>query len=143
MVTFLAQVALLLLVAVFAWKWGGKPERHVALILFGMLVVNTGNAMLVGHWTRYHAIPWFRVGLDIVGLGLVLAIALRADRWWPLWVGSVQLLSVLAHLLRVLHAEIPPLVYAIMERWPFMIATVITGMGTYLHARRARTASRS
>ena len=141
MVTFLAQVLLLICVAVFAWTRGGKPERHVASILFAMLVVNTGNAFLVGHWTQYHEIPWFRVGLDVVGLVLILAVALRADRWWPLWVGSVQLLSVLAHLLWIVHAEIPPLVYAIMERWPFLIATVITGLGTYLHARRERIAS--
>lgn len=139
MANFLFQVALLLLVVVYALKRGGRPERHVAIILLGMFLVNIGYAAINGHWTKYDGIPWFRVGLDFVALALVLAIALRADRWWPLWVASVQLLSVLAHLLRIVDAGLPPLAYAIMERWPYMIAIVITGVGTYLHHRRQQT----
>ena len=141
MVRFAIQVAIVFLVVFFALKKGGRPERHVAIVLFGMLAAVIGQALVRGHWTQYDDIPWFRVAIDVVAFAIVLAIALRADRWWPLWVGSVLLLSVLAHLLRIVHAEIPPLVYAIMERWPFMIATVIPGLGTYLHARRERIAS--
>lgn len=138
-VRFSIQVALLLLVALFALAKGGRPERHVALILLGMLVANLGFAWISGRWTDYGVFPWFRFILDLTGFALILAVALRADRWWPLWVSGVQLLAVLAHLLRAVDASIPPLVHAVMERWPFWIAIVITGIGTYLHHRRQRT----
>lgn len=143
MVRFAIQVALLLLVALYAFKKGGEPERHVALVLLGMLVANIVFAGLSGEWTDYRGIPWFRVALDCIGFGFILAIALRADRWWPLWVSGVQLQAVLAHLLRALDASLPPLAYAIMERWPFWIAIALTGIGTFLHARRIRTGSAS
>lgn len=143
MVRFSVQVVLLLLVALYAYKKGGRPERHVAFVLLGMLFANSTHAAITGQWTDYEGIPWFRVILDFTGFALILAIALRADRWWPLWVGGVQLLAVLAHLLRALDASLPPLAYAVMERWPFWIAIVSTGIGTYFHARRQRTASRS
>ncbi len=143
MVRFLIQVTLLLLVVHFAFSKGGKPERYVAFILFGMLLASTGYALFAGEWPKYQVIPWYRVVIDAVGFALMLTVALRADRWWPLWVSAVQLLAVLAHLLRALDASLPPLAYAIMERWPFWVAIAITGIGTYLHHRRVRTASAS
>ena len=135
---FVTQIALLLLVAFFALKKGGKPERHVVLVLCGMHLANICYAVIAGQWTDYGATPWFRITLDFAGFALILAIALRADRWWPLWVSGVLLLAVLAHLLRVIDADLPPLVYAVMERWPFWIAIILTGIGTYSHTRRAR-----
>ena len=143
MVRFFIQIALLLLVAVYACRKGGKPERHVAFILSGMLFINSIYAAIAGQLTDYQQVPWFRVTLDLVGFVLILAVALRADRWWPLWVAGVQLLAVLAHLLRAIDASVPPLAYAIMERWPFWIAIILTGIGTYFHARRERIAWRN
>ncbi len=141
MVRFLIQAALLLLVAFFAFTKGGRPERHVAFILLGLFLANIAYAALIGRWTVYEGIPWFRVILDLTGFALILAVALRADRWWPLWVSGVQLLAVLAHLLRAVDASVPPLVYAVMERWPFWIAIVMTGMGTLSYHRRERIGS--
>lgn len=141
MARFLLQVALVILVVLFALRKGGKPERQIALILFGMLAANTLYGLIVGWWSDYDQIPWYRVVLDCIGFGLILTVALRADRWWPLWVSGVQLLSVLAHLLRALDADLHPLVYAVMERWPYWMAIGLTGLGTYLHASRAETAS--
>ena len=138
MVRFSIQTALLLLVALFALTKGGRPERHVAIILCGMFLANLAHAGIFGRWTDYGTTPWFRIVLDTTGFALILAVALRADRWWPLWVSGVQLLAVLAHLLRVIDASLPPLVYAVMERWPFWIAIAITGIGTLLYHRRAR-----
>ena len=143
MVRFSIQAALLLLVALFALTKGGRPERHVAFILCGMFIANLVQAGISGRWTDYGEIPWFRVILDLAGFALILSVALRADRWWPLWVSGVQLLAVLAHLLHVVDASIPPLVYAVMERWPFWIAIAITGIGTLSYLRRARIGSLS
>lgn len=138
MIRFSIQIALLLLVVFFAWKKGGRPERHVAVALLGMQVASIAHALLSGQWTQYDEIPLFRVAVDLLGLGIFLLVALRADRWWPMWLSAFQLQAVLAHALRAIHADLPPLVYAIMERWPFWIAILLTALGTFNHARKTR-----
>jgi hypothetical protein len=136
MTRFVLQVLLLLLVAVFAWRKGGKPERQVASIYLAMLVFGMAYAAAAGSWASYVSIPYYRVILDIAALLLVVRVALTHDRWWVLWVGSAQLLAVMAHFLRMAGMPLPPVVYAVMERWPVWLAIMLTGLGTWLHMRR-------
>lgn len=138
MVRYSVQVALLLLVAIYAWRRGGKPEKQIASVLVAMHAINLAHALLAGQWTDYSEVPGFRIALDIAGLGLIALVALRANRWWPLWVASLQLVTVMAHALRVIDTQLPQLVYIVMERWPFWAMIAITGLGTLLHSRRTR-----
>lgn len=136
MTRFAIQVALLLLVTAFAWSKGGKPERQVSSIYLGMLVLSILYATVAGSWANYVSIPYYRVILDIAALLLVVRVALAHDRWWVLWVGSAQFLAVMAHFLRMGGMPLPPVVYAVMERWPVWLAIALTGLGTWLHMRR-------
>lgn len=136
MVRYSIQVALLLLVAFLAWRRGGKPEKQVASILVGMHAINLAHALLGGGWTDYSELPGFRIALDALGLLLITLVAVSADRWWPLWVASLQLVAVLAHVLRLIDAQLPQLIYIVMERWPFWAMIIVTGLGTLLHLRR-------
>lgn len=138
MVQYTIQIALLLLVALYAWRRGGKPEKQIASILVGMHLASLSYALLVGNWTDYSGMPLFRIMLDLAGLGLITLVGLRANRWWPLWVASLQLVTVFAHALRIIDAQVPPLIYAVMEQWPFWIMIVITGIGTQLRHRRGK-----
>lgn len=75
------------------WK-GGPPERIVAVAnvvasLVSGLVQNRNN--LVDP-------QWSLLAVDIVFLGLLLWLALRSDRYWPLFTAAFQLLSVVGHL---------------------------------------------
>lgn len=136
MVRYSIQVALLLLVAYLAWRRGGKPEKQVASILGGMHAINLANALFGGGWTDYSELPGFRIALDALGLLLITYVAVTADRWWPLWVASLQLVTVLAHVLRLIDAQLPQLIYIVMERWPFWAMIVVTGLGTLQYLRR-------
>ncbi|MEQ5789316.1 hypothetical protein J3454_15600 [Erythrobacter sp. NFXS35] len=138
MIRFLVQALLLTAVFIAAWRAGGKPEKYVATIYFSMLVVGSAQALLFLPATQadYEELYYFRFMLDFAALGGVVFAALRYDRWWTLWVGSVQFIAVMAHLLRAMDMPIPPLAYAVMERWPVWIAIVLTALGTYLHNRR-------
>lgn len=138
MIRLLVQACLLTVVLIAAWRAGGKPEKYVATIYFSMLVLGTVEAFLGGQETQddYEDLHQFRFILDLSALGGVLYAALRYDRWWTLWVGSVQFIAVMAHLLRLLDMPIPALAYTVMERWPVWIAIILTGLGTYLHSKR-------
>ena len=144
MFRFLLQVAILLLIFAAAWLRGGRPEREVACIYVSMLILDLGQAALVGAWAdaQYHNFNFYRFLLDIAALAAVVSVAIRYDRWWVLWVGSAHLLAVVAHVLRAFMVPLPPLVYAIMERWPVWLAILVTGLGVLAHSRReARKAS--
>lgn len=145
MIRFLTQIVLLTVVFIAAWRSGGKPERYVATIYFSMLVASGSNAFLGGAAddADYENLHVFRFMLDLSALFGVVLVALRYDRWWTLWVGAVQFIAVMAHLLRALEMPISPLVYAVMERWPVWMALLLTGLGTYLHSRRAEANSSS
>jgi hypothetical protein len=141
MTRYLIQVALLSVVFISAWRVGGKPERYVATIYATMLVVGSSYEFFFNPTDQasYEDLHPARFLLDAVALLAVTAIALQFDRWWTLWVGSAQLIAVVAHLLRALALPIPALAYAVMERWPVWIAISLTGLGTFLHHRREQT----
>lgn len=140
MLRFLVQALLILVVFVAAWRRGGEPERYVASIYLAMLVASAANALFAGaeDAADYTDVKKFHFLLDSLAFLGVVFVALRYDRWWTLWVGSVQSLAVMAHLLRVLNWPIPPIAYAVMERWPVWLAVILTGVGTGLQIRRSR-----
>jgi hypothetical protein len=142
MIRFIVQVLFLILVFAAAWRVGGKPERYMASIYLSMLVVSLLGAILFNDFGGgLRQSQNYRFLLDFAALVAVTIVAVRYDRWWTLWVGSVQLIAVIAHVLKVIGLSIPLLVYGIMERWPIWIAIALTGLGTLLHHRRSiRTA---
>jgi hypothetical protein len=141
MTRFLFQVLLICIVLIAAWRAGGKPERYIATTYFAMLALGSLHAWFeqsLGQ-VSYGRFYDFRALLDLAALGTVVFVALRYDRWWTLWVGSVQFIAVMAHLLRILDMPIPPPAYAVMERWPVWLALMITGVGIFLHSKRQPT----
>lgn len=85
-------LVLLLTAAAAAWR-GGWPER-------------LGAAAMVLAWAAtavvYNSIQLrgFQAGPMLVDLVLLLAllyVALRSDRWWPMWACAFQALNVVLH----------------------------------------------
>lgn len=138
MVRFFAQILLIIVVFTAAWLRGGKPERYVASTYFAMLFVSSANALLgeAGNDTDYQGLHSVHFVLDACALAVIVFVALRYDRWWTLWVGSVQFIAFMAHVLKASGLPVPPMAYAVMERWPVWLAVAITGVGTYLHCRQ-------
>ena len=140
MVRFFLQALVVCVVFVAAWRTGGKPERYVATIYITMLLAATAHFFWApptqaAHVNGFHQ---FRAWIDLAALVGVVLVAIRYDRWWTLWVGSVQFLAVTAHVLRAFEMPVPMAAYAVMERWPVWIAISLAGLGTILHHRRTR-----
>lgn len=122
-------------VAAFAWWRGGWPERTVA---FGMVVDSIASGILQN--TRDWGTPqWADLAIDIVYLVVMVWVALKSDRMWPLWAAGFQLVSVVIYFARIADMDVGPLApYRATVIWSYLILVVIVA-GTWLHGRaRAR-----
>lgn len=142
MIRFIIFLALLGAVAIFAWLRGEWPEKASATALVMQVTIDQIFHLLTGtrggDFTEVHV--WHFL-LDVALLAVVVIIALRADRFWPLWLGGTMIIMVSAHALRVV-AKMDPYIYAAINRYPFWLAIIVVAIGTALHDRRNRKAER-
>lgn len=114
------------------WK-GGRPERAVALTFILMIGADPFVHSLTP--ATYVDLDPGHFIIDFVGWAVLLYVALRALRLWPLWVSSLQTISLIAHVIKLLNYSIHPLVYAIMQvSSSYLLLTVLT-IGTYCHQK--------
>ena len=103
-------------VATFATNAVYNPSGSFASVEVGVLIVDT--ATLAGF----------------------TFLALRSDRFWPLWVAGLQLTTVVAHGLKAVELELLPQAYAAAARfWVYPIFAIIV-LGTW---RGTRSSSRN
>jgi hypothetical protein len=120
----------------YALLRGGKPERAAAIVFLLMAIGDP----FVHEFTppTYTILDPGHFVIDLLAWCALLAIALRAKRFWPLWISSLQTISLIAHVTKLLDYSIHPTVYAIMQvssSYPLLIILVI---GTLNHQRRLR-----
>ena len=127
---------LMLACCAYAFIGGGAPERIGAAIF------------LIGSVLTYVALETspidFRgveVGvfiIDVVVFAAFVLLALRANRYWPLWMSALLGLGVVGHLAMLLHPRVIPWAYAVvLSIWSYPILALIA-LGTRDHQRRLR-----
>ena len=126
--------ALLFLCCLYAFLAGGWPERLGAAAY--------ASACLASHFLyaapalKYRAVETGVFIVDVLVFAAFVAIALRADRMWPIWVSALLGLGVLAHLGRLAGPGTMPWAYQIvMSVWSYPILAIIA-IGTYARHRR-------
>jgi len=127
---------LLAAVAIYAFARGKMDERWAAAIC----VLATIGTVLVQfpYSNRYSHVEVGVMIVDLLALAGFTAIALRSDRFWPLWVAGLQLTTTLAHLFRAAQVELIPQIYAVAARfWVYPIFLIIV-IGTWRSHRRSR-----
>ncbi len=139
MTRYLAQIGFLAFAAIYAWRKGAEPERATAAALILMAALDPPYHWLIAGGGHYRQIDIGHLAIDAIALGMTGWIALKANRWWTLWVASAQVIAVLSHFLRLMSAQIDPLVYAILIRAPSYLQIALLVVGTWLHSRRVRT----
>lgn len=80
---------------------------------------------------RWDALQWGGIAIDILFLLLLVGVALRTRRFWPLFAAGFQLLAVLTHLARAIDPGV--------RAWAYYTAGIIwtyatlaaLGVGTY------------
>ena len=140
MLTPQTYYAILFLVSVYAFLRGRSDERIAVatciLATFATNIVYSPRGSYVG----------VELGVLLVDLGTLAAftfLALRSDRFWPLWVAGLQLTTVIAHALKGVQLDLMPQAYAAAARfWVYPIFVIIV-VGTFRSARRRATSRRA
>lgn len=115
------------------WK-GGSPERLGAVII----LLGTLFTLLVAPdktWT-FRSV---HVGIFLVDLAMfaaLVALALFAARFWPIWMSAMQGFGILGHLSMWIAPSIAPIVYATSHAVASYPILALLGLATYWHRRR-------
>ncbi|GAA4023194.1 hypothetical protein GCM10022280_24870 [Sphingomonas swuensis] len=116
----------LLLLAVVALTWwrGRFDERAAGLIC----VAGNLATMLVAQSmaTRFQSFDLLAFLVDLCVLGAFVALALRSERFWPMWVAGLQLTATSVHLLKLVSPDLMRFVFgAALAFWSYPIILLI------------------
>lgn len=140
MAHILAFYALLLVACLYAGRYGGQPERAAAAILFAGTVATW--AVAIGfrgsHANHFIDLEFSILLVDATMLAGLLAVALLADRYWPLWLTALQAFGVIAHVAKALAPDIMPNVYQITQAFIAYPGLVLLILATRCHRQRLR-----
>lgn len=127
--------ALLALCAAYAFARGGTPEKVVAVAFIASAAAS--YAAIPAHG-RFHGLELGLLLIDAGLLAVLIAVALWANRFWPIWIASLQLFALLVHIAKAYQQDVLPIVYfAVISRiaYPMLAMLVI---GTACHFQRVR-----
>lgn len=133
------QFALLFIVTFLAIRYAGIPERAVSSVFLAVLVIDQAAHLVVSDRLSSFDVATWHLILEVLLTGSVIYIALRADRFWTLFVASAQTIALLVQLLRFAGFDTQNLVGAIMIRTPTWLAIVLTGIAIVRRLPAPRT----
>jgi len=126
----------LLATLLYAGLRGAAPERVGALII----ALATVATVLVpkAHDLVFSALePWVFV-VDSVTAVAFITLALKAQRYWPMWMAALQVDTVITHIVMLSVPRVMPWAYAAMEiAWSYPIV-ILLAVGTARHRQRVR-----
>ncbi len=127
--------ALLIAVCAYAYLHGRRDERFAATIC---IVATLATRLVVSPVaSRYSGVESGVFLVDLLTLAGFTFIALRTDRFWPLWVAGLQLTTMVAHGLKAIEINLVPQAYAAAARfWVYPIFLIII-VGTWRSHQRA------
>ena len=132
------QMALLLALVLLALWRGAGPERWSALVFVGLLIVDRLYHQISGRGALYGAMDIGHFCMDLVATVAFVAIALRANRIYPLWLAGLQVTAVISHIIRAISPAIAGGAYSILMILPSYFQIVVFGVGIVLHLRRIK-----
>ncbi|MFN4113629.1 MAG: hypothetical protein ACK4GD_06785 [Sphingomonadaceae bacterium] len=133
---FVIQMALFVVLAIWAWRAGGGPEKACAWLFVGMFAADRVYHLLVTPAIELETVDAWHFALDIGVFAIILPIALRANRLYPLGLAACQLIAVNAHVARDSFTQITPIAYNIMYVAPSYLQLLILGFGILAHVQR-------
>ena len=130
-------IPLLLLTCAYSLWRGRGDEKLAAFVCLGATVATRFVISPVA--MRYTGLEFGLLMIDAAVLGVFLFIALRTERFWPLWVAGLQLTNSMAHLMKAVDVQLLPRAYAAAAVfWSYPILIIIL-IGTWRTHRRSRT----
>lgn len=115
----------------YALACGGAPERIGSTILVAGTLVAWATPPM-----RFQTLELDLLAVDILLFISFLTLALKADRFWPLWLAAFQVITLAGHVVRVVDADILGRTYAFMiVVWSYPMSLLVI-IGTWRHQKR-------
>lgn len=124
----------LALCAGYAFVRGGSPERVGAAIMVAASVLS--SLLLSASTARFVSVELGIFFVDVATLVAFFALALRAERYWPLWVTALQIIAVGGHAVKLADPDTVRGAYAfLMAFWSYPMVLLLA-LGTWRHQQR-------
>lgn len=128
-VPFIALAALAACITM-AWRWGGRDERLTALA-FTIATFASGFA----NTSHYGHVELGVLTIDFLLLAGLLLLALKSDRFWPIWACAFQLVGTSVHIASMTETGNFAWAYAVgLIFWSYAVMAALMA-GTWLEAR--------
>ncbi|MCW3796441.1 hypothetical protein OMW55_01270 [Sphingomonas sp. BN140010] len=103
-----------------AFRYGDRETRWGACICLLASLVSSALLTLKNPVAQDVAV------VDVAVLACFVALSLKTERFWPLWVAGLQLTTVLGHVLRLLEPSLMDIAYAAAMRfWSYPILLIV------------------
>jgi uncharacterized membrane protein len=127
---------LLALVTLYALVRGRRDERQVGITMIVGLVAT--ELVLPPVRERFANVETHLMLVDIAVFTAFTWVALRSDRFWPLWVAGLQLTAIFGHVLKAIDIHLFARAYAAaMVFWAYPMVMILA-IGTWREDRRKR-----
>ena len=134
MLSPLQYYAVLLIVTAYAFIRGRTDERTVAAIC---VIASIASVAVISPLSSRYS--HMEAGVFLVDFATFIAftfVALRSERFWPLWVAGLQLTTLMSHAFKLGRLDLMPQAYAAAARfWVYPIFVIIV-IGTWRSYRR-------
>lgn len=127
---------LLAIVALYAFTRGRRDERRVCIILVCGVIAT--HLVISPLHQRFEGVETSVMVVDLVVLAGFIWVALKSERFWPLWIAGLQLTTMFGHALKALDTELFSRAYgAALVFWAYPIVLILA-LGTWRGQRRQR-----
>ncbi|SFR85635.1 hypothetical protein [Sphingomonas jatrophae] len=117
---------------------GGRPEQFAGVIL--VLASALGLAAASDPDTSFREVEWDIFAIDILSFGGLLALALRANRYWPSCTAGLKLAPIAGHIAKAIDpGSIAQHSYGwlnVVLTYPFMAVIVVAVLRHRTRAQR-------
>jgi hypothetical protein len=125
---------LLALVALYVLLRGRRDERRIGIVLVAGVIAT--HFVISPLSNRFATVETHVMIVDIVVFAGFVWVALRSDRFWPLWIAGLQLTTIFGHVLKAADAGLFFKAYAAsMVFWGYPIVLILA-VGTWRNHRR-------
>lgn len=115
---------------------GAAPERICASMLLFIPIIDQLQHAVVGGSLVYSEVDLGHMMIDVLVFCSLLAVAIHANRVYPLWLGAAQIIAVTAHFYRMSFPDIDRFAYQEMQVMPAYIQIVAMSLGLWFHISR-------
>ncbi|WP_164156270.1 hypothetical protein [Sandarakinorhabdus rubra] len=126
-------ILFLVMACVMAWRWGGRDEQLAA---FGFAVATLASTLANQHF--YASTEVGVLGVDMMVLAGLVVLALRSDRFWPMYAAAFQFVGTVVHMASFAEQGDFAWAYAVgLIFWSYAVMAALVA-GTWLEGRTRR-----